>query len=43
MTLVLEVCETLTVLDVGEVIADGPTHDVRHDPAVVAAYLGDVS
>jgi branched-chain amino acid transport system ATP-binding protein len=43
MTLVLEVCETLTVLDVGEVIAQGPTHAVRHDPAVVAAYLGDVS
>jgi len=40
MTLVLDVCDALVVLDVGRVIASGPTADVRTDPAVTAAYLG---
>jgi branched-chain amino acid transport system ATP-binding protein len=41
MTLVLDVCRELVVLDVGAVIAAGPTADVSRDPAVTAAYLGD--
>jgi branched-chain amino acid transport system ATP-binding protein len=40
MTLVLGLCDELTVLDLGRVIASGPTASVRNDPAVVAAYLG---
>jgi branched-chain amino acid transport system ATP-binding protein len=40
MALVLDVCRDLVVLDVGAVIASGPTAQVRHDPAVTAAYLG---
>jgi branched-chain amino acid transport system ATP-binding protein len=43
MTLVLDVCDTLTVLDLGRVIAHGPVDAVRNDPAVVAAYLGEVT
>ena len=40
MTLVLEVCDEITVLDFGQVIASGPTAAVCADPAVIAAYLG---
>jgi branched-chain amino acid transport system ATP-binding protein len=41
MSLVLDVCRDLVVLDVGAVIASGPTAEVSRDPAVTAAYLGD--
>ena len=40
MRLVLDVCDRVTVLDAGRVIAEGPPAQVRVDPAVVAAYLG---
>ena len=40
MELVSAVCDKLTVLDFGRVIADGPTRDVLQDPAVRRAYLG---
>jgi ABC-type branched-subunit amino acid transport system ATPase component len=43
MTLVLDVCDTLTVLDLGAVIASGPAAAVRDDPAVITAYLGEVT
>ncbi len=40
MDLVLEICDTVHVLDFGEVIASGTPVEVRRDPAVQAAYLG---
>ncbi|MFI0408604.1 ATP-binding cassette domain-containing protein [Actinomadura sp. 3N508] len=40
MELVQAVCEEVTVLDFGNVIASGPTGEVLEDPAVRAAYLG---
>ena len=40
MTLVMDVCETIHVLDYGKAIAAGTPQKIRNDPAVVDAYLG---
>ena len=40
MDLVMSVCDRLTVLDFGKVIANGTPDQIRTNPAVLEAYLG---
>lgn len=41
MKLVSGICEKLTVLNFGQVLAQGNTADVLNDPRVITAYLGE--
>lgn len=41
MKLVSGICEKLTVLNFGQVLTEGDTQTVLHDPQVISAYLGE--
>lgn len=41
MDFVMSVCDRITVLDFGEVIAAGSPERIKQEPAVLSAYLGD--
>jgi branched-chain amino acid transport system permease protein len=41
MGLVMGVCDQITVVDHGVVIAHGPPAQIQNDQRVIAAYLGE--
>jgi len=40
MSMVMELCDHILVLDQGQKIAEGPPHIIQEDPVVLDAYLG---
>ncbi len=41
MSLVMRICDTITVMEFGRKIAEGDANTVQNNPAVIKAYLGE--
>ncbi len=40
MTFVRSICETITVMHLGKMLAEGTVSEIENNPAVIDAYLG---
>jgi branched-chain amino acid transport system ATP-binding protein len=40
MELIMDICDTIIVLDLGRKLAEGTPREIQENPAVIAAYLG---
>jgi branched-chain amino acid transport system ATP-binding protein len=41
MELVMDVCDSILVLNLGRHLAEGSPREIQENPAVIAAYLGE--
>jgi branched-chain amino acid transport system ATP-binding protein len=41
MSLTMEICDEILVMDYGSTLAEGTPREIQEDPLVIAAYLGD--
>ena len=41
MELVMDICDTIVVLNLGKKLAEGTPRQIQENPAVIAAYLGE--
>jgi branched-chain amino acid transport system ATP-binding protein len=41
MELVMDICDSILVLNLGQRLAEGTPREIQENPAVIAAYLGD--
>jgi len=41
LPLVLATCDSVNVMDAGRLLTSGTPHEIRSDPAVISAYLGE--